>query len=181
MDPKLIQLCCQEFPTYESARKASGYNSDVIRYAEPMKIDFVAVKESLLTSPAIKVRTIAIQQLPSGFWGWIPDHPDDLAQVAEYKLQSSLSFCQTQIIQQTSFVDAWVLESSNGKEIQEGIKSDLRRNLFEEFWTQYGQNDRIYRISFLEQSGFSKEEEIPYPVYKIGVAILFAKEINSSH
>lgn len=74
----LLQLACQEFDTFEEAAAASPYNgSDTIFYRGK---EWVAWQ-----IPSDSKRLLRLRALPSGRWGWVPDHPEDCAIVVTCK------------------------------------------------------------------------------------------------
>ncbi|MBD2019304.1 hypothetical protein H6F43_03790 [Leptolyngbya sp. FACHB-36] len=88
-----------------------------------------------------------VRQLPSGFWAWVPSHPEDLAIVAEHRKEqfefgrAQYLYCQIEVVP----------EDYQRTRICADIKRELKQEIGCRF-LELMQSDKIYKtaISFRE-------------------------------
>lgn len=159
MDEELLRLCCQEFATEIAAENANPFGSygfrHVIRYPVFDRLHEIAAINNVEPQNLIEYteREIRLQQLPSGFWAWLPTHPEDIARVSEFKL-SDIKFGQGMFLQADHRVPLFYkakLEAEEKNHIFAMLKSEVLRT-----FANTVSLDSIYKISISQHEGLTE-------------------------
>lgn len=172
----LLHLACAEFPTRQAAMKQAPYGNDRIIYEQPSEDDLSLIHhldeipyERLLKTQR---REMTLTRLPSGFWAFLPTHPNDLAIVSEHK-KKDIQFGKTQILcSECRDLPDWRLSKDDGNKIFDRLKIEVKRQVTYNFVDKVDQ-DKIYRIAYIE----SQLDDTAFGrlVVKISAAILYAE------
>lgn len=146
---QFIYLAAQEFQTYELAIAAGAEYFGVPRHSlhwqEPIRVEDFALLTS--DSPVLtqaEIKEMRPQVLPSGFWGWVPNDPEDLRAVYEFKKTNNKDFGVTQLI--TESIEVVKSSFADRPNELESIKRTLLRNVSERFAIVVCETDKIYRV-----------------------------------
>ncbi|MBW4674680.1 MAG: hypothetical protein KME52_11820 [Desmonostoc geniculatum HA4340-LM1] len=168
---ELLSLACREFPTYNQAIAASHFDGDSVEWAEAPEMPVRSLDENPCLNFQITRRTMRVQQLPSGFWAWIPGHPDDLAIVAEHKRESNKKFGVTLLLTMEQ-----IIAPEMDEQCLQAARQGARRRLAYHFLENI-QESKIYRTAYIERIG--KIAHYGRIVDKISVGLLYAEEVYS--
>lgn len=169
----LLELACQEFPTYEDCIKANPYHShDRIYWREhPSHELYTAISDFPPKLEAVDERVMEVKLLPSGLWGWVPTHPEDQAFLAEFKIDK---FANAQlIIVDGSFRESPYINDHQNKENRERFHKHLKSAIAHKFLAQM-EPDKIYQTCL-------RVIELPcnqYLAVKITYILLVSEKVN---
>lgn len=146
---QFIYLAAQEFQTYELAIAAGAEYFGVPRHSlhwqEPIGVENFALFTS--DSPVLtqaEIKEMRPQVLPSGFWSWVPNDPEDLKAVYKFKKTHNKDFGATQLISES--IEVVKSSFADRHNELESIKRTLVGNVSKRFAIVACEAAKIYRV-----------------------------------